>query len=83
MPADRLALAIRVGGEDQVGVVLQRIGDRFDMLFAVRSNLPQHVEPIVRIDGSVLGWQIPDMAVAGQNRVIGPEILINCFGFSR
>ena len=80
VPGDRLALAVGVGGEDQRVVALQRVGDRLDMLAAIRRHLPFHREPVLGIDRAVLGRQVADMAVGGENRVAGAEILVDGAG---
>jgi hypothetical protein len=80
VPADRLPLAVGVGGEDQVGVVLQRVGDRLDVFLAVGRDLPRHVEAVLGIDRPVLGRQVADMAVGGENRVVGAEIFVDRLG---
>ena len=83
VPRDRLALAVRVGGEDQLVVVLQRLGDGADMALGLRVDLPGHFESVLRIDRAVLGGQVADMAVGGQNRVAGPQITVDGLGFCR
>jgi len=83
MPADRLALAVGVGCEDQLVVVFQRISNRFDVFFAVACNLPQHVKLIVGINRAVFGRQVAHVAVRGQNSVIIAQIFVDCFGFGR
>jgi len=83
MPADRLALAVGVGGENEGVVVLQRVGDRLDVLAAVSADLPCHVEAVLGIDRSVLGRQVAHVAVACQNRVVVAQILVDRLGFGR
>ena len=82
VPADRLALAVGVGGEDEVVVGLERLGDGADMLAAVGVDLPLHRETRIGVDRAVLGGQVADMAVGGEDRVVGPEILVDrlCLG---
>ena len=83
VPRDRLALAGRIGGEDQLVVVLQRLGDGADVFSGFRIDLPGHFEPVGGIDRAVLGGQVADMAVGGQNRVALPQIAVDGLGFSR
>ncbi len=83
MPRDCLALAVGVGGEDQLGVVLERLGDGADVLLAVAGDLPFHLEPVLWIDGAVLRRQVADMPVGGEHRVIRAQILVDCLGLGR
>ena len=83
VPGDRFALAIGVGGEDQGVVVLQRVGDCLDVLLAVRGDLPFHVEIVVRVDRTVLGRQVANMPVGGQDSVVRPKIFVDCLGLGR
>ena len=77
VPGDRLALAVGVGGEDQLLVVLQRLGDGADVLGAVGGDLPLHREVVLGVDRAVLGRQVADVAVGGEHRVAGAEILVD------
>ena len=54
MPADRLALAVGVGRQNQFIVVFQGICNGFDVLAGIISNFPCHGEFVVGIDRSVL-----------------------------
>jgi hypothetical protein len=49
VPGDRLALAVGVGGEDEVGVVLERVGDGLEVLTGLGRDLPFHGEALVRV----------------------------------
>ena len=83
MPADRFALAIRVGRENEFVVVFQRVRDGFDMFFAIIANFPLHLEIGICVDRSILWRQVTNMAVRGENGVVGSQILVDCLGFSR
>ena len=83
VPGDRLTLTVRVGGENQRVVVLQGIGDGFDMLLRIVRNLPCHGKSLVGIDRSVLGRQVAHVAITGQHLELGSKILVDCLGFSR
>ena len=61
MPGNRLALTIRVGRKDQVGIIRKRILDRLDVLFGIRRDFPFHREFVVGIDAAILGRQVADM----------------------
>ena len=75
VPADRLALTIGVGREDQRVGLLRRVGDRLQLLGLVGIGFPLHREARVRIDRAVLGRQVADMAIAGQHACgPGPDI---------
>src|SRR3546814_8043769 len=74
MPADRLALAIGVGREDQAVGGLRRVLDFLHPLRLVGIKLPLHSEAVVGVDRSVLGRQVANMAIAGQHLEIATEI---------
>ena len=63
VPADRFTFAIRVGREDQFRVIFQGVRDGLDVLFRIARDLPLHLEPVIRIDRSILWRQVADMAV--------------------
>jgi hypothetical protein len=71
MPGNRFALAIGVGGEDQPVGAFKRFGDVVEPARRLGVDLPDHLEVGVRIDRSVLGREVPDMAERGQNLVGG------------
>ena len=83
MPGNRLALAVRVGGEDQLIIGFQRLGDRLEVLAAVGGDLPHHGEIVVRVDRAILGRQVADMAIRGQNGIVAAQIFVDCLGFGR
>ena len=77
VPADRLPLSIRVGGEDQAVGILGEIGDRLQLLGLVGVIFPFHRKAGVGIDRAVLGRQIADVAVARENAKIGAEVFFD------
>ncbi len=83
VPGNRLALAVGVGGKDQFVIGLQRLGNRLHMLAAFGRDFPGHQEIMLGIDRAVLGRQVADMAVRGENRVVRPEILVDRLGLGR
>ena len=83
VPADRLAFAVGVGCENERVVILQRVGDGLDVLAAVSADLPGHVEAVFGVDRAVLGGQVAHMAVGGQNRVVGSQVLVDGLGLGR
>ncbi len=66
MPGNGLALAVGVGGEDQLVGAFDGVGDLLDPLLGARIDVPDHGEIVVRLDRTVLGRQVADMAEAGQ-----------------
>ena len=77
VPGDRLALAVRVGGQDQGVGALEGAGDVVEPLLRLGVDLPEHLEIIVRIDRAVLGRQVADMAKRGQNLVAGAQVFVD------
>ena len=77
MPGNGLALAIGVGGQDQLARTLQGVDDVLDTLLGPVVDLPGHGEVVVRLYRPVLGGQVADMAKTGQNLVARAQILID------
>src|SRR5690606_23551059 len=67
VPADRLSLAVGVGGQDDTVGGLGGLGDLGQALGGLGVDLPVHGEIIVGQDRSVLGRQVADVAVGSQN----------------
>ena len=61
VPRDCFALAVGVGGKDEVRVVLQGIRDGFDVLFRIGGDLPFHCETVVGVHRTILGRQVADV----------------------
>ncbi len=80
VPGDRLALAVGVGGENQLVGTLDGPGDVGEALGRLRVNLPNHVEIVVRVDRPVFGRQVADVTERGQHFVAGPEIFVDRLG---
>ena len=83
VPGDRFALPIRVGCENQPVGALQRLGDVVESAGRLGIDLPDHLKIRVRIDGTILGGEVADMAERGQNLVGGAQILVDSLGFRR
>ncbi len=83
MPADRLALAIGVGGEDQAVGGLGEIGDRLQLACLVAIIFPGHREAVIGIDRAVLGGQIADMPVGRQDPIVPAQIFLDGLGLGR
>src|SRR3546814_3533421 len=73
MPADRLALAVGISREDQAVGLPGLVGDRLELLRLVAIGLPFHGEALVGIDRPVLGRQVADMAVRGEDPIRSEE----------
>ena len=80
VPGNRLAFAVGVGGEDERGVVLQRVGDGLEVLAAVGVDLPEHGKVLVGIDRAVLGGQVSDMAIGGEHGIVAAQVAVDGLG---
>ena len=81
VPRDRLALAVEVGGEEDGVRRLRRLLDLVDLLAAVLGDHVLGREAVVDVDAElalagVLG-QVADVAVRGQDAVIGAEVALD------
>ena len=65
VPGDRLALAIRVGRQDDPLGALDRDADVAEAFGRLGVDLPAHGEVVVRIDRAVLGREVAHMAEGG------------------
>ena len=84
VPGNGFAFAIRVGGEDQVVGGFHRVGDVFDPCFdGLGIDLPGHGEIVVRLHRTILGGQVADMSVRGQDLIVRAQIFVDCLGLSR
>src|SRR3546814_19944016 len=83
MPADRLALAVGISREDQAVGLPGLVGDRLELLRLVAIGLPFHGEALVGIDRPVLGRQVADMAVRGEDPIAPAQIFFDGFGLGR
>ncbi len=79
MPGNRLAFAIRVGGENELVGTLGGLGDVVETLLRLGIDLPHHAEIVLGIHRAGLGWQVADMAKGGQDFVAAAQILIDGF----
>ncbi|MNJ30733.1 hypothetical protein D3C77_253420 [compost metagenome] len=80
VPADRLALAVGVGGQDDAVGGLGGLGDLGQALGGLGVDLPMHGEVIVGQDRAILGRQVADVAVGSQNLIVRAEIFIDGLG---
>ena len=83
MPGDRLALAIRIGGEDQPLRGLEGGCDLGDPLGRPAVGLPVHGEIFIGSHRAVLGRQVADMAVGGKNSEALAEVFVDGFRLGR
>ena len=79
MPGDRLALAVRVRGENEPVSRLHGRRDLVQPLVGGRVDLPRHGEVFVRLHRTVLGRQIAHMAERGQHLVARTQIFVDGF----
>ena len=81
VPADRLALAVRVGRQEQrASARFRRLGDRLDMLLVLLDQVVAHGEAVGRVDRAFLRHQVADMAVGGQDGEVLAEVLVDRLG---
>jgi hypothetical protein len=83
VPGNGLALAVRVGGEDQLVGGLHGLGDLRKALLRLRVHLPDHVEVPVRVDRTVLGGQVAHVSVRGEDLVAGAKVFVDGLGLGR
>ena len=79
VPRNRLALAVGVGRENQPVGALRRVADFLEALLLVAIELPVHREILVRAHAAILGWQVADVTVAGENLEVLAEIFLDGF----
>ena len=77
VPGDRLALAIRVGGEVEPGGPPDGVGDLLQPLLRAVVHLPVHGEVFVRPHRAVLGRQVAHVAIAGQHLEGAAQVLVD------
>ena len=87
VPGDRLALAVEVGGEEDLVGGLGRLLDLGDLLAPVVGDHVLGREVMVDVDAElalarVLG-QVADVAVRGEDPVVGAEIALDGAGLGR
>ena len=83
MPRNRFALSVRVGRQDQTVSRLGKIGNRLELLGLVGVVFPLHRKAIVRVNRTVFGRQIADVAVGREDAEVLAQIAFNGFGFGR
>ena len=83
VPGDRLALAVGVGRENQPVGAFQGARDVVEPAGRLGIDLPDHLEIGLRIDRSVLGRKVADMAERRQNLVGGAQIFVDRLGLGR
>ena len=79
MPGNSLALAIRVGCENEAAGAFDRLGDLVHDLLRVGLHLPRHFEIVVGQDRTVLRRQIADVPVRGDDLIVRAQILVDSF----
>ena len=79
MPGNGFPFAVGVGGQDDPLGALGGFGDIVQALGGLGIHIPGHRKVFIRPHRSVLGRQVADMAVAGQNRIVRPQIFVDSF----
>ena len=77
VPGDRFAFTVGVGREEQLVGAAHRFGDRLHVLLGLAVDLPRHVEIGIGAHRAVLGRQVADMAIAGDDLVVAAEIFVD------
>jgi hypothetical protein len=80
MPGDGLALAVGVGGQDQLVGLFDRVGDLLHHLDGPAVHIPVHLEVLVGLDGAVLRRQVAHVPVGRQHLVIGAQVFVDRLG---
>src|SRR3546814_2434739 len=85
VPGNRLALAVRVGREDQRLGLLRLVGDGAQLLGLVGIGFPFHRETGVWIDRAVLGGKIADVTIGCEDAIFAAQIFFDglCLGRDR
>ena len=82
-PGDRLALAVRVGGEVQGVAALERRRDRAQLLLAARDHPVLERVAGLGVDRAVLRHQLLHVAVGGQHPEVRAEVFLDGLGLGR
>ena len=80
MPGNRLAFAIRVGGEDQLVGLFDRVRDFLHDFLGLRVDIPVHLEVFVGLDRAVLGRQVAHVAERGDDLVTAAQVFVDGLG---
>jgi hypothetical protein len=83
VPGDRLALAVRVRGEDQLVGALYGAGDVVQPLGSLVIDLPNHAEIVVRIDRAIFRGEVADMTKRGQDLIARAQIFVDRLSLGR
>ena len=80
VPGDRLALAIRVGGQIQRLRLAQRARDCLDVALVLLEHLVLHGKAVIGIDRALLGHQVTHVPVGGEHVEVAAQILLYRLG---
>ena len=83
MPGNGLSFPVGIGRENQAVCLAQSARDRPDALFRLAVNFPDHAKAVLRNHRIALLPQIPDVAVARDDLIVGPEIRADVPGLCR
>jgi hypothetical protein len=83
VPGDGLALPVRIGGEIEGLGLLERALDGVDVLAIALHHLVLHRKVVLRIDGALLGHQIANVTVRGEDFEVLAEVFLDGFRLGR
>ena len=79
VPGDGLPLAVRVRGQVQGIGLLEHFGDGLNMPLVAVDDLVLHGEPLVRVNGALLGHKVAHMTIRGHDLEVGSQVLLDGF----
>ena len=79
VPGNGFALAVGVGGQDQLVGAFHGGHDVLDLGRGAGIHVPGHGEIVVRLHRTVLGRQVADMPEAGQHFIVAAQVLVDGF----
>ena len=79
MPGNRLALAVGVSCENELVRAFKRSGYVVQPFLRFGIDIPGHGEVVIRLDRAILGGQVADMAIGGQDLEALAEIFVDGF----
>jgi hypothetical protein len=80
VPGDRLALAVRVGGEVERAGFLQRARDGIHVALVLLQHLVFHGVAALGIDRALLRHQVAHVAVGSEHVELAAQILLDGLG---
>ena len=80
MPGNRLAFAVGVSRQDKFVGALHGLGDFLVNPGRLAVGVPVHLEVLVRFHGTILRWQVADVAKRGDHFKVASQVFVDCFG---